>query len=327
MRKKLIIGILISLLFIFLSLKKVDIAELKLILRSADYISLIPIFILVVVSMFFRALRWQILIAPIAKVKIRSLFSASSIGLMVNNLLPARIGEIVRAWIIGSRENISKSSVIATVVVERVFDGLTALITLAIVQTFYPFTIPSNLKTALYVLVALCVLIVAYFIYSRNADYSDTNKVDILLKFVPQMARERISSLLVSFREGLKILSNGIDILKAILISFAVWIPIIIIIHLSLLSVRIETSIMASIITFIILSFGLMIPSAPGFIGTIQYCFVLALAIFNFPNDRAIAASIIYHIGTILSINTLGILFFLLDNIKISNIKDLADRS
>jgi len=211
MRKKLIIGILISLLFIFLSLKKVDIAELKLILRSADYISLIPIFILVVISMFFRALRWQILIAPIAKVKIRSLFSASSIGLMVNNLLPARIGEIVRAWIIGSRENISKSSVIATVVVERVFDGLTALITLAIVQTFYPFTIPSNLKTALYVLVALCVLIVAYFIYSRNADYSDTNKVDILLKFVPQMARERISSLLVSFREGLKILSNGID--------------------------------------------------------------------------------------------------------------------
>jgi len=327
MRKKIIIGIIVSLLLIFLSFMKVDFSKLEYTLKNANYFMLIPIFFLVVISMYFRALRWRILIAPIKKIRIQPLFSASSIGLMFNNLLPARIGEIVRAWLIGNEENISKSSVIATIVVERVFDGITALIVLTVVQLLYPFTIPPNLRIALYILVSASILIVVYFFYSRDSDYSEIKGLNLLLRLIPKIARDKVYSLIVSFREGLKILSNATDILKTIIISFAVWIPIIVIIYLSIESVGINISIFASIVTFVILSFGLMIPSAPGFIGTIQYSFIIALNIFRISNDGAIAASVMYHIGTFISINILGIFFVLKSDVKIGNIRKFLNKS
>lgn len=127
MKWKLWLGIGISVLFLFLAFRKVNLHELKKALESANYIYLIPAILLTILSLWIRAFRWQYILQPVREIRVSSLFSATMIGFMANNLLPVRLGEFVRAYTIGEKERISKSSSLATIVVERIFDGITIL--------------------------------------------------------------------------------------------------------------------------------------------------------------------------------------------------------
>ena len=127
MKKKFIIGLLVSLVFLYLAFRKVDFSELWSALKGANYWYILPNIVLVILSMWMRAYRWKFMIHPIKKVGLGRLFSTVMIGFMANNVLPARLGEFVRAYSLGAKENISKSATFATIVIERIFDGFAIL--------------------------------------------------------------------------------------------------------------------------------------------------------------------------------------------------------
>ena len=86
----------------------------------------------------FRTLRWQYLLAPVKSLEVRRLYPVVVVGYMANNILPVRLGEVVRAYYVGEREKVSKVAALATIAVERVFDGLTLLFFAAVVGLFLP---------------------------------------------------------------------------------------------------------------------------------------------------------------------------------------------
>jgi hypothetical protein len=125
--------------FVYLAFRKVDLKELRAAFLGVDY-PLIVLGACVGLSGFLvRAFGWKHLLAPVGRLSGWRLFSPVAIGYMANNLLPARLGEFARAYVVGKREHVSKSSALATIIIERIFDGLTLLLILAVVSLFFPF--------------------------------------------------------------------------------------------------------------------------------------------------------------------------------------------
>ena len=121
-------GVLVSVATLALLMLLVDRRELWEALRTANYLYLAPGIALYFIGQWFRALRWQYLLSPIAGISAGRLYPVIIIGYMANNVLPARLGELVRAVYLARREQaVSVPASIATLSVERLYDGLTLL--------------------------------------------------------------------------------------------------------------------------------------------------------------------------------------------------------
>ena len=136
------IGVFISALLLVLFLMTVDLGRMYDALADANYLFIVPGLGLYLISVLFRTLRWQYLLAPMKALAVKRLYPVVVVGYMANNILPVRLGEVVRAYYVGEREKVSKVAALATIAVERVFDGLTLLFFAAVVSLFLPLVAP-----------------------------------------------------------------------------------------------------------------------------------------------------------------------------------------
>ena len=124
-----LIGLGVSLLLLLVLIYQVDLSEVDDALAKVNYkLYLAPSIALYFVAVYFRAVRWRYLLSPMKVLPVGRLYPVVVIGYMANNLLPARLGELVRAYYLARREPINASSALGTVAVERVYDGMTLLV-------------------------------------------------------------------------------------------------------------------------------------------------------------------------------------------------------
>ena len=131
-------GLAITAAFLGLLLARVDFGSFADALADANYALLAPAVAVYFGALYFRALRWKHLLRPFALTRTARLYPVVVVGYMANNLLPMRIGEVVRSYYLSTREPVRGATGLATVVVERVFDGLTLLLLLAAAALFLP---------------------------------------------------------------------------------------------------------------------------------------------------------------------------------------------
>ncbi len=325
MKWKYLVGILMSATFVFLAFRKVNFDELGAALGSARYEMVIPAVVLMVASLWLRALRWRYLMAPVKRIGFGSLFRSMSIGLMANNVLPARIGELARAHVIGEKETISRSAAFATIVVERVFDGLTLLCILGIVLLagldFPPWLQRASVAAIVFYGCALVVLAV-FFLRAQAV----LLLVERLARPLPARARETINRAARAFAKGLGVLGSGPDVLIAAAISPLVWLPGVAMIHLLLYSFGIHLPAAISFLLQVALCIGVMIPSAPGYIGTIQYVSVAVLGLFGVASGQALSFSLVYHACVFVPVVAIGLVCLAIERVSFSEINVLAKR-
>jgi uncharacterized protein (TIRG00374 family) len=132
-RKRFWFGLVITVAFLAVFLARTDFSEIRSSFGGADYalaLAAIPIYF---AGYWFRAWRWSLLLSPVKQVPVKRLYPIVLIGLMSNNIAPARIGELVRSYLVGEREGISKSTAFGTIAIDRAFDGLTLVAMLGVV--------------------------------------------------------------------------------------------------------------------------------------------------------------------------------------------------
>lgn len=122
----------VSVIFIALFLRATHPRQIEAALGEANYWYLVPAFLVLLVAISARCVRWSILMRPVAEMSPARLFPYAIIGYMANNLLPARAGEVVRAYVLGDRENVSKMGTFGTIAVERLFDGCALVLMLLV---------------------------------------------------------------------------------------------------------------------------------------------------------------------------------------------------
>jgi len=295
------VGILVSIFFLYLALRKVDVEEIKRVLRLADYYWLFPAVISYAIAVLMRGIRWRFLLLPIKKCKIIGLVSAVLIGFMANSLLPLRVGELIRAYVNGKKENISKSSSFATIVVERVFDGLALIVILLVALIFIgggshtQHHLPQWLKRMTYAAWMLFIgtLILLYLtMHSRELTGKVIKK---LFGFLKESILKRILSLTDSFIEGLSVLRRRREILAVSSLSILVWIFEGTTFYLGAKALNIFISYPQAYLTMVVIALGLTIPSSPSFIGVYEYFCITALSLFAIDKSHALSYAILLH--------------------------------
>ena len=124
-RWQLWVGILISILFLYLALRGLQLEQVWETVKQANYLWLLPGIGVYFVAVWIRTWRWQILLKPLKSIKIRKIFPIVAIGYMGNNIFPARLGEVLRAAVLKRREDVAISSSLATIIVAVSYTHLT----------------------------------------------------------------------------------------------------------------------------------------------------------------------------------------------------------
>lgn len=217
-----LLGFTLSVLLLYLVFRKVNWAAMSEAFRGTNYWIVLAGALAGLGGFFLRAVDWTYLLAPVREFSALRLFSPVAIGYMTNNLLPARMGEFVRAYVIGKREGVSKSSALATIIVERIFDGLTLLLILAVVSIFFEF--PDWVKYGGFMVtsafVGLSVFLVVVTVKVQFALWM----VEITLgRYLPRLA-ERMKSCLKSFVAGLDVVRHASHAFLALVACMTRWI-------------------------------------------------------------------------------------------------------
>jgi uncharacterized protein (TIRG00374 family) len=121
------VGVLISAVFLYFVLRKLEWGDFWLVLKTANYWWIVPGVAVYFVAVWARAWRWHYLLKPIKAIQTRVMFPITCIGYMGNNIYPARAGEVLRAVILKRKEGVPISASLATIIVERIFDGVVML--------------------------------------------------------------------------------------------------------------------------------------------------------------------------------------------------------
>ena len=225
------LGVGVSTAFLVFLIWTIDFDDLLRALRQANYLYVIPAVLVYFVGVYFRALRWKYILSPLRSIPARRLYPVVVIGYAANNVLPARAGELVRAYYMAQRERFSGSTALATIGVERIYDGLT-LFVLSVVSALVLLLmgvfgevgdIYRNAALAL-AGAAGVVLLAALVVITFIATNSRTPQViDRVLTLLPGRARPRLKELASNFVRGLSILSSPRQHGLIFLFSLPVW--------------------------------------------------------------------------------------------------------
>ncbi len=294
------IGIIISLFFLFLLFRKIDVHQLATALRSADYRYIALAVLFTFASYFLRAVRWRYLLIAEKEIPLSSLFPATIIGYMANNLLPARLGEFVRAYTLARREQLATPAVFASLVIDRLFDGFTVL--LLLVTTLFTLHLPAGmedaataLKTGGIVMFALyCGVLLFLFVLKRQT-IKTLAMVGFLLKPFPASVGGKVIPLLGSFIGGIRLSSRGGHVGAMLASSVAIWLFCILPVDMVLRAFNIHLPMMASVFILILLVFAVMVPASPGFIGTYHYACYKGLSVFGIAENTSVSIALVIH--------------------------------
>lgn len=325
--RKLWVGIGISLFCIVLLLVKIDFGKLLAAFREMDCRYLIPAVGFTFISYYFRAVRWRFLLLPIKKTQMNNLFAATIIGYMANNLLPARLGEFVRAYSLGEKEEIDKSAVFATLVLDRLFDGFTVL--LILLFAFFTVTLPAGMEKVQaglvmggYVTLALYIAVIIFLVMLKRHTFLTLQFIRALLRPFPATVAERVIPILGSFIEGLRLSSRLADLIAMFVSSLVIWFFAILPVDMVLRSFGITLPITASMFIMVFLVFAVMVPASPGFIGTYHYACVTGLGAFGIRDEKALSIALVVHAVSFFPVILVGLYFLWRDNISLTKISE-----
>ena len=298
-------GLVISGLFLYFSLRGLDLHGFGSALAEAHYFYLIPTILITLLTFWIRAYRWRYLLRSVKPIGTLTLFSATMIGFAGNFLLPARLGELLRADAIARSSDISRSASFASIVVERILDGLTLLLFLAIILSFFSF--PPWVKRGGLMALAMYLAVLAVLIALHLHVNPTLKAITHVLKPLPERISGRIIDLLRSFSDGLRVLSEAHNIGIVIALSLGLWLTVGAVFYVLLLGFDMVLPPHAPFVLLIILSLGIMLPSSPGFVGTFQYFCIIGLSLFGVPKDLALGYSVVLHISQYIAIVPIGL--------------------
>jgi uncharacterized protein (TIRG00374 family) len=320
MKRKLVIGIVVSGAFLYLALRDIDWGAFGAVFRDVHYWPLTLCVVFTLLGHFTRSIRWKFMLASVKRIGIGSLWSATAIAFMFNNLLPARLGEFVRAYAIGRSENISKSAAFATIVYERVVDVFTLIVLLwfCLLKVEGPDWLQRSGIALVVFNLALLALLFAMFRY-RNRFTATLARV---CQPLPERFRGKLVGWTNSFVEGLGVLSDRSALLPVVLLSIPVWGFATLGIYYCLLAIDMQLPFLASIVLVVLISLGSMIPSAPAYIGTMQYACIVGLAIYSVDKSHALAYSTLYHATQFFPITIVGLYYAWRSSIRFSDVAE-----
>ncbi|MBI2252040.1 MAG: flippase-like domain-containing protein [Armatimonadetes bacterium] len=266
-------------------------------------------------SFFPRSLRWKWLIKSNQKIYNKNLFPLLFISYMGNCLFPARMGDIIRAYMLREKEKISLGIGLASVITEKAFDALILLILLEFLflkYSFFPFWVK---KMGIFLLIFLFF----FLIFSLVILYFK-KKFNLIVKkiffFLKEDWHKKIENFIFNFTSGLKLIFKIENFILAFFFSLIIWLMEGIVYYLAMLAMGIKLHFFVGVFILILINLSMIIPATPGAWGIFESASVLGLSLFKINKESALSFALILHTLIYILLVALGLLFLWKENLS-----------
>ncbi|MCX7682314.1 MAG: flippase-like domain-containing protein [Anaerolineae bacterium] len=320
----LVVGFLVSTVLLWYALRDLHLGEVWASLRNARYIWLVPGVAVYFISVWFRAWRWGFLLRSLKHVPAHRLFPVVVIGYMGNDILPFRLGEVLRAYVLWRRDGINVGATLTTAVLERLFDGLTMLLFVLFGLLFVPLSAFLSQLVTFASVTFLSALVVFLFLAARPELLRRIAQT-VIEKAVPARLRSPLSGISEGVIAGLASLRRGRDVIVLFGVTLVVWL--------------IETAkywLVSLAFPDLRLSYvGIMLmggavnlltalPSLPGYIGTFETGITILRGI-GAPPASAGSYILVLHAILLVPVTLLGLIFMAIEGVRWSEVGRLGE--
>lgn len=306
---QLLIGIAISAFFIYLVLPGLHLPNVVEALRTANYWWIIPGIATYMVGLWVRAWRWHYTLRHLKPVPVQQLFPLVCIGYFGNNVYPLRAGEVIRSYVLKRSQNISITSSLATVIIERVFDGLVMLLFVFLALPFAP--IPSQFRNLVVLLTVLMLAATALFVWMATTPRLMSAVYGwIAERLLPSRIRTRTDDLYTRFMEGLASLGSGRDVLMIFGTSTIIWLLETVKYWFVMHAFDFTVGFIVLMLMNGLVNLATTLPSAPGYIGTFDTPGIETLVAFGVERNLAASYTFTLHAALWLPVTALGAFYF-----------------
>ncbi len=310
---KIILGLLVSAGLLVYFFWDVDLRIVAGRLRETLWTFLALSVALNFLSMWMRAWRWYYLFPP--GTRPTHLFRALIIGYMGNNLLPLRAGELVRIYV-ASRRGQRFWTTFATVVVERVLDGLAVGLIVAALLLVVP--LGPEMRWSIFVFLAIDLIGIVLLAVIATGPGLCRALIEALFHRFGWLER-RLLDFLGTMTEGLRGVRSAQHVVPITLCSVVIWLFFALSIWTALHAAHLDLPLAAAWTVLAFLGLGVSLPSSPGFVGVVQAATVLALALFAVPRAEALSFSLLIHASQFIPVTAIGLLWLLLEHVSLAD--------
>jgi glycosyltransferase 2 family protein len=291
---RVILGLLISAAFLYFAFRGVQFHEVGDALRRANYIWLLPAVGAIVLSITLRAVRWRLLFYPNDDLRFSSVFGSLNVGYLVNDILPMRLGEVVRAYLLGQLEGVSATRALSTVAVERVLD---MVVTLGFLAALLPFVdLPAGAALKIEIVTALAVGALLVMLVA-GAKPSQTHALaGLITKRLPAKLADRLHGVLDSFLGGFAVLSRPGVAAQLVVLSVVLWALAALGMYFVLFAFHLYLTPAAPLFVLALVSLSFVVPASPGHVGVFHVAAQSALVAFDVSDSDALSYAFVAHI-------------------------------
>ena len=323
-RWHIVLGILISAVFLFLAFRKIEFNQLWQYLRAAKWAWVLLGLVFYFMGVWVRTWRWQVLLKPLKHLSRRQLFPVVCIGYMGNNVYPARAGEVLRSILLKQSDDVPISGSLATIVVERLFDGITILALVLLnfrqfVQIAPDAEWVNRIQTGSILVAGIFGLILIVFLAMLFLP-KQTQAVSgwLINKLLPAKLRPKVSGILDKFIEGLRVLRSPGQSLLVLALSMLVWVLEGGLYWGVMKALGLDLSFMSLLLVEGVVNLVLLIPAAPGGLGTFDAAARFMLSLFGIPAELALGYALMLRVALWIPITALGAIFFVKEGFSLS---------
>jgi uncharacterized protein (TIRG00374 family) len=306
-----LIGIIISVIFIVYIAREIETKNFYSTLKNVNGVYILSGVAAFIAGYFLKAYRWLLIVREHSKIfTAGNTFPPFFIGFASNNILPLRMGEVVRASLLSLNTQSSIVFSFSSIFLDRILDGL-ALLILILSASF----ILSLSDWVMNITYTASIVFILSFLLLLFVSFSTHLKLFRVTENSGKILRT-IYTLLNNVRNSLKILRSPYKFLAVLLFSVIVWFFESTMYYSFASAMNLDVTFIESVIIMVILNFGILIPSAPAYIGTFEFFCIKSMQLFGIAESSALTYSVFLHTAQFISINILGIIYLNMSGLK-----------
>lgn len=314
------ISVGLSALFLWLAVRGVHWGEAASALRGANYLWVLLMLPVTVWTLVIRAQRWRVFLQAVGVPPLRPLVSATNIGFMANMILPLRIGEVIRPVLLSRRAHLPLSGVLASVLLERIFDMFTILFLFGLSVSVV--TVSDQVRQWGWMLTGLAVAVAAVIVLIRLQERLALRIARRIADLLPRNVGEPAYGFAQGFVQALEMLDSPMAYVRAFAWSLYLWMAISLIYVFGFWAFHMDVpELRGALVLTTLVAIAVSVPSAPGFIGSFQLGCVLALRIFGIADSPALAFSLIVHLTQFVGVIGAGLYSLWVENISLREVQ------
>ena len=310
------LGLIISAIFLWLAFRKVDFTLVWQQLRTANLAYVALGIVAYFLALFIRTWRWKVLLLPMKRISLLRLFPVLSAGYMANNIYPARAGDLLRTVLLRKKEEVPISASLATIIVEHLFDGI-AILALVLLNLRQLTNFAPNSQwvgiietSAFWVGLVFGLILLVFVSMVLLPEKMHRFTTWVINHLVPAKLREPVGGIIEKFTVGLRVLRSPLQSLLVMLQSVMIWVVEAGLYWGVMKAMGLQLSFQSLLMVVGIVNLVLLVPAAPGGLGTFDAATKSMMELFGVSPENALSYALLLRVALWLPVTLLGAFFF-----------------